>query len=59
MPEKPEEIEEALRDIKAALRRIDKALDGVTLVETPRSWIFRELIQTYIEMDLAEENEGS
>ena len=28
MPEKPEEIEEALRDIRAALRRIDRVLDG-------------------------------
>ena len=56
---KPEEIEEALRDIRAALRRIDRVLDGVTLVETPRSWILRELIQAYIEMDIVEENEGN
>ena len=59
MHEKPNEIEEALQDIKAALRRIETALDGRTLVEEPRSWILRELIRAYIEMDIVEENEGS
>ena len=36
MHEKPNEIEGALQDIKATLRRIDRALDGRTLVEEPR-----------------------
>ena len=54
----PEEIEEALQDINAPLRPIDRALDGHTLVETLRSRILREMIQAYIEMDIVEQNEG-
>ena len=46
----PQEIKGALQDIKAALRRIDRALGGRTLVETPRSRILREMIQAYIEI---------
>ena len=59
MPEKPEEVEDALQDIKAALERIDRALDGRPFREDRRSWILRELIQGYIETDIVEENEES